>query len=100
MTRDDIRRTLVAYDVADDRRRMRLASLLQRHGDRVQYSVFVLDIVPSRLVRLQEQVADLIKVAEDSVLYCDLGLLRNLREDQFRHQGRLRPLTPHRSLIL
>lgn len=32
---------VIPYDVSDDRRRARLAALLQAHGDRVQYSVFV-----------------------------------------------------------
>ncbi len=32
---------LCTYDVSDDKRRSRLFSLLQDHGDHVQYSVFL-----------------------------------------------------------
>lgn len=31
---------VVAYDIPDDRRRLRVARLLERYGERVQYSVF------------------------------------------------------------
>jgi CRISPR-associated protein Cas2 len=46
MSRNDVRRFLVAYDIPSDRRRERLAKCLERHGDRVQYSVFVIDASP------------------------------------------------------
>lgn len=35
------RRTLIAYDVPDDARRLRMAKAALQYGDRVQYSVFV-----------------------------------------------------------
>ena len=53
---DDPRRFLPAYDVTDDRRRTRLAKLLERYGDRVQYSVFVVQIRPVKMVRLLEDI--------------------------------------------
>ncbi len=33
-------RTIIAYDITDNRRRKRLADLLEGYGQRVQYSVF------------------------------------------------------------
>jgi CRISPR-associated endonuclease Cas2 len=61
-------RLLVAYDIADDRRRNEVAELLQRHGDRVQYSVFIVDGRPAQFVRLERQLARAIHPNEDSVL--------------------------------
>lgn len=40
---------VVAYDVADNNRRARVAALLQTHGDRIQQSVYLLTIEPTRL---------------------------------------------------
>lgn len=37
-------RYVIAYDIADDGRRTRLAHLLEAYGDRVQYSVFECDL--------------------------------------------------------
>jgi CRISPR-associated protein Cas2 len=39
---------LVVYDIADDRRRLKLANFLEGHGRRVQESVFECFIVPAR----------------------------------------------------
>jgi CRISPR-associated endonuclease Cas2 len=38
MSREDTRRYLIAYDVADDGRRVKVAKKLESYGDRVQYS--------------------------------------------------------------
>ncbi len=73
MSRDQPRRYLVAYDVADDRRRTRVASRLSAFGDRVQYSVFVIDGRPAKLIRLRPALARLIDPSVDSILICDLG---------------------------
>jgi len=68
-----VRRLLVAYDVADDRRRDRVAVLLQFYGERVQYSVFIVDGRPADFVRLRAALKALIDVGADRVLLCDLG---------------------------
>ena len=68
-----IRRLLVAYDVAEDPRRDRVAVTLQRFGERVQYSVFVIDGRPADFVRLKYALETIIDVDTDRVLFCDLG---------------------------
>jgi len=70
---DETRRYVVAYDVSSDPRRVRIAHTLQSYGDRVQYSVFLVDAKPSRMLRLQARLAALLDHATDSVLICDLG---------------------------
>ena len=35
---------VVAYDIPDDRRRTRVAKVLEDYGDRVQYSVFEMNL--------------------------------------------------------
>ena len=57
-------RYLVCYDIADDRRRDRLAGALLDFGPRLQESVFLLDLDEELLVRLKERVT---KVVDESV---------------------------------
>jgi CRISPR-associated protein Cas2 len=67
------RRILVAYDVSSDARRDRVATALQEYGQRIQYSVFLVDGRPADFVRLQVTLNTLIDPATDRVLLCDLG---------------------------
>ena len=84
---DHPRRHLIAYDVTDDRRRTRIASYLSAHGDRVQYSVFVIDCRPAKLIRLRARLAELIKADEDSILLCDLGQRDRAAVDTMHYLG-------------
>ena len=74
MSRQDARRYVVAYDIADDVRRARMARVLERFGDRVQYSVFVVDLGAARLVKMKSEVGAVLKADEDSVLFVIWGL--------------------------
>lgn len=100
MSPDDTRRYVIAYDIPDDKRRSRLAKLLLSHGDRLQYSVFVIDCRPARLVRLRATIERTITTATDSVLVCDLGPLHRLGARQFSYIGVQRPITPTDSIIV
>lgn len=100
MSRDDVRRNLIAYDVPDDRRRTKLANRLSTYGDRIQYSVFVADVSPSKLIRLRDHISAIIDTEQDSVLFCDLGRVAELDQDKFSFLGREREVTNNDVLIL
>lgn len=100
VSRDARRRYLVAYDVVDDRRRTRVARKLSGYGDRVQYSVFVVDARPAKLVRLRGQLFRLIDQSLDSILICDIGLATGDLDRRFEVIGRRRPLTDDSLLVL
>jgi len=100
MTSDAARRYLIAYDVPDDRRRTRLAKKLSAYGDRVQYSVFVCDLRPARLVRLRAAVRGLVQPDADSVLFCDLGPVRAISTRSFSFIGIERPITSAESIVV
>ncbi|WP_312714762.1 CRISPR-associated endonuclease Cas2 [Corynebacterium flavescens] len=100
MSRDDARRTLICYDVTNDKRRTRLAKLLSSYGDRIQYSVFVTDISPARLLRLKDEAKAKIDSAEDSILFCDLGRVSELSEKKFSYLGQTREVSDNDVLIL
>lgn len=100
MTRALPRRTLVAYDIPDDKRRSRVAHLLESYGDRVQFSVFVVDASPARLVRLRSELARAIHPSLDSILLCDLGPTAGVGDSSFAWIGLSRPVTTAGSFIV
>ncbi|MFH1749163.1 MAG: CRISPR-associated endonuclease Cas2 [Planctomycetota bacterium] len=60
---------VVCYDVRNDKRRAKIARLLDDHGNRVQYSVFELPVKPADLDLLLSRLEGLIDPTTDSV-YC------------------------------
>lgn len=97
---DHPRRHLIAYDITDDRRRTRVANFLGTHGDRVQYSVFIVDCRPVRLIRIRVKLASLISAKEDSVLLCDLGPLDRATTDTMQYLGTRRLITSDTIMIV
>jgi len=53
VTADTVHRFLIAYDISDDPRRNQVAKTLESYGDRIQYSVFLVDAKPAKLLRLR-----------------------------------------------
>ena len=100
MSRVDIRRVLVAYDIPLDARRTRLANALSAYGDRVQYSVFIVDAAPVRIARLKRQLEKIMVAEEDSILMCDLGPIAGVAEHRFTTLGKQRPVTDGDSFII
>ena len=100
MTSDATHRYLVAYDISDDRRRAKIAKSLQSRGDRVQYSVFVVDIRRARLVRLRTELEALINRDIDSILLCDLGPVQALDQRRFEFLGYSAEITSHGPIVL
>jgi CRISPR-associated protein Cas2 len=58
---------LVSYDIPDDRRRLRLANVLEDFGERVQYSVFECHLEAGPLDRLRLRLLQELDEAQDSV---------------------------------
>jgi CRISPR-associated protein Cas2 len=60
---------VVTYDVPDDKRRLKLAKLLEGYGRRVQYSVFECFLTLEEMRQLHGKVERRVKVAEDNVRF-------------------------------
>ena len=60
-------RYVIAYDIPDDRRRLRVAKLLEGHGERIQYSLFECLLTARQFETLWEEVRKRIDEEEDSV---------------------------------
>lgn len=100
MTTNQCRRYLIAYDIGDDKRRARVARILQGYGDRVQFSVFVVDTKPSRVVALKVALLAELDWHSDSVLVGDLGSVDDAAKRRFEYLGRTRPVTDFESFIV
>ena len=60
---------VVAYDIEDNRRRLKISKLLEKYGLRVNYSVFECMFTEKQFEMTQEKIAILINVKEDSIVY-------------------------------
>ncbi|MFP5023510.1 CRISPR-associated endonuclease Cas2 [Pseudonocardia phyllosphaerae] len=97
---DVVHRYVLAYDVTSDNRRVRVAKKLESYGDRLQYSVFLVDIKPARMVRLKAAVTACLEAGVDSLLICDLGPLVSGHTHRVEFIGARRSFTPHGPIIL
>ncbi len=57
---------LISYDIPDNKRRLKIAQLLEGYGERVQYSVFEVWVTGKQLEQLQSRLAHWIAVAKEA----------------------------------
>lgn len=60
---------IVAYDIADDKRLLRVAKTMLDYGVRVQKSIFEVDVTPPVFRELKDRVEKIIAWEEDGVKY-------------------------------
>lgn len=58
---------IVSYDIKDDRRRNRIAKIMESFGDRVQYSVFECNMEDAELARMQKRLEKNFDNKEDKI---------------------------------
>ena len=62
-------RCVIAYDIADDRRRTKLARLLLNLGERVQHSVFEAELSPREVEELLRRASKYVQEDESLCIY-------------------------------
>lgn len=87
------RRYLIAYDIADPKRLRKVCRLMEDHGERLQYSVFVCDLSPAEVAELESAVTAVMHLAQDNVVRIDLG--STFSPAEIRTIGRRRGLPEH-----
>ncbi len=92
------RRYLMAYDIADPVRLRRICTLMEDHGQRLQYSVFLCDLTVAERAELEDAVVARMNLLEDSVVQIDLGPATACA--QVRSIGRPRRLPPTGPMIV
>ncbi|MGB9861547.1 MAG: CRISPR-associated endonuclease Cas2 [Candidatus Bipolaricaulaceae bacterium] len=60
---------VVAYDISDDRRRERVAKILEGYGERVQYSVFECRLDRMQYLRLRHKLEEVIDRESDMISF-------------------------------
>lgn len=60
---------VVVYDIADDKRRLKLANFLEGYGRRVQESVFECFLSLREMRDLHQKVLNLVKLPDDNVRF-------------------------------
>ena len=60
---------VIAYDIADNRRRRKISKVLEHYGIRCNESVFECLLTEARIKRMQAQIVKLADEDEDSILY-------------------------------
>jgi CRISPR-associated protein Cas2 len=100
MTSNQAHRYIVAYDVASDIRRTRVAKKLESYGDRVQHSVFLIDAKPAKVLRLKAATTSYVDLATDSLLVCDVGPLADGGMRRIQFIGSPRTVTGQGPLVL
>lgn len=58
---------LVSYDIPDDKRRTKIAKILEDYGERVQYSVFECDLQARHIEKLLAEIGSVLNESEDSL---------------------------------
>jgi CRISPR-associated protein Cas2 len=64
---------IITYDIPCDKRRRKVAKLLEGYGQRVQYSVFECVLNSSKYQELQRRLTKRVNLAEDSVRFYPLS---------------------------
>ncbi len=57
----------IAYDVPNDKRRLKVARLLERYGERVQYSVFEMWLTAEEAETVRRELLGIINEKEDQI---------------------------------
>lgn len=74
---------VVAYDVADNKRREKISGLLGKYGVRANFSVFECMVTDKEFEKLKAKVAKIIDSKEDSVVYYPLCLNCYIKIERF-----------------
>lgn len=63
---------VIAYDISDDKRRMKVVKQLEKYGERVNLSVFECMFTPVQFEKVKTTIGKQIDISEDSVIYYPL----------------------------
>ncbi len=88
---------VITYDIPDDRRRKKIADLLEGYGKRVQYSVFECYLSLAKLKELQAKLLRFFKSDEDNIRFY---FLSPSSLNQAQVWGNLSLTTPPSSTII
>lgn len=86
-------RVVVSYDISDDKRRRKVAEIMEGYGYRVQYSVFECTLTKKQMTEMKQALRPYVKSREmDSIRFYPLPadaveLIQVMGNDQARSLG-------------
>jgi CRISPR-associated protein Cas2 len=86
-------RVVVSYDISDDKRRRKVAEIMEGYGYRVQYSVFECNLTKNQMAAMKQALRPYVKSREmDSIRFYPLpadavALIQVMGNDQARSLG-------------
>ena len=60
---------IIAYDISDDKTRLKIARLLEMYGIRCNYSLFECLVTETQKLKIQKKIAKIVSNSSDSVLF-------------------------------
>lgn len=90
-------RFVVAYDITDDSRRNRASRTLLDYGERVQYSLFEIDLEPKTLQKLLAELTAILDSSDDNL---KIYRLCGSCSVQIVNFGKARPYDPPQVWVL
>lgn len=82
------RRYLVAYDVADDKRRNKVFRVLADNGDHLQFSIFLCELNDREFIAMKAAATEVLHMREDQLLIVDVGLAEADQDERIESIGR------------
>jgi CRISPR-associated protein Cas2 len=82
---------VVAYDIADDKRRARISKTLVQFGLRCNESVFECLLTEAKIRLLKQQLSKLADTQEDIILYYYLCLPCVMKRESLGHRSGFKP---------
>lgn len=64
-----LKNVVIVYDIADDRRRMRVFKFLKNYATRIQYSVFEGNLLEEDIIRIEAQLTKMMNPKEDGIAF-------------------------------
>ena len=78
---------IVTYDIRDPKRLRKVYKLMLGWGEHLQLSVFQCELNPRELIELRAELAKLIRVTVDQVLFVDVGTVDGRSPDAITSLG-------------
>jgi CRISPR-associated protein Cas2 len=80
---------VVSYDIPEDKRRIKVHSVLKSYGQWMQFSVFECDVTQTQYAKMRSRLAKLIKPDTDSIRFyflcqCCKGKVERIGGEQVR----------------
>ncbi|MEM2900661.1 MAG: CRISPR-associated endonuclease Cas2 [Thermoplasmata archaeon] len=91
---------LVSYDITDQKRWNKVYKIMLGFGQRLQYSVFICELTPIDVVKLEMKLRGVIKHDEDKIMLIELGKDADKIEEKITWLGVHTPLPKREPIIV